>query len=67
MAGADRESFDHLRCPGCSQIDEDFDLLDYRLVRCSCCGTKVRVTHYRAFIGGPDMPFDNVEWFGIAA
>jgi hypothetical protein len=50
----------------------DFELLDYRLVRCSYCKATIKVTHYEVHLGQPDEPdydinpVDRVRYCGVA-
>ena len=67
IAATDRECVDYLNCPECMHVDLDFEWLDYKLVRCSMCGTTVHVTRYEAFIGPPGDPIDHVSYIGVAA
>jgi hypothetical protein len=62
---AERECFEYLNCPACSHVDVDFELLEYRRVRCFICGATVQVTHYEVFLGPPGELVDHVGFLGV--
>ncbi len=66
-----RECWEILVCPSCELYDVDFKLIDYRLVECSFCHARIRVTHYGVRLGRPDddtkWPIDDVTYHGVVA
>jgi ribosomal protein S27E len=64
---SDRDCFEYLDCPACRHIDVDFDLLEYRCVRCGICGATIHVTGYRVALGPPGDPTDHVGYLGVVA
>jgi hypothetical protein len=56
----DRECLEYLLCPGCGHVDVDFELVEYKVVRCFACGVTVRVTDYKVDLGPPGEPLDHV-------
>jgi ribosomal protein S27E len=60
----ERECFEYLACPACAHVDLDYELLEYRVVRCHNCGATVQVTGYKVFLGPPKTPVDHVGFIG---
>jgi hypothetical protein len=60
----ERECVEYLQCPVCRHVDLEFELVDYRIVRCFGCGATVQVTGYQVHLGPPGEPLDHVGLLG---
>jgi ribosomal protein S27E len=60
----ERECVEYLKCPACQHVDLDFELVDYRVVRCFGCAATVHVTGYQVHLGGTGEPMDHVGLLG---
>jgi len=59
-----RECVEYLKCPACQHIDQDFELVDNRVVRYFGCGTTVHVTGYQVHLEPPGKLIDHVGLVG---